>query len=182
MLGQCCFARVIRARKPSEPSASTRKTACGVLAHATISVASTSAGLYAWANVVAAHAFESLPEREIFCHFGRLDRPPTRLGRHGHPRRNSRVRRISSGNRSEPPPNISRQTSIRFNSPIKQRSPTRSAPARAIDRNVVIGAGAELGARSTRLRRAVVWDGERVPDGLEAKDGVFAGGVFHPVR
>ena len=49
-----------------------------------------------------------------------------------------------------------------------------------VERDVVIGACAELGA-DVRLQRAVVWDGERVPDGLEASDGVFAGGVFHPV-
>jgi len=44
----------------------------------------------------------------------------------------------------------------------------------------VIGAGAELGP-GVQLRRAVVWDGEQVPAGLDASDGVFAGGVFHPV-
>jgi hypothetical protein len=44
---------------------------------------------------------------------------------------------------------------------------------------LVIGAGATIGA-GARLRRAVVWSEERVPDGLEASDGVFAGGCFHP--
>jgi hypothetical protein len=29
------------------------------------------------------------------------------------------------------------------------------------------------------LRRAVIWDGERVDDGLQASGGVFAGGKFH---
>ena len=41
-----------------------------------------------------------------------------------------------------------------------------------------MGAGAELGA-GARLERVVVWDGERVPPGFEARDGVFAGGRFH---
>lgn len=45
--------------------------------------------------------------------------------------------------------------------------------------SVVIGAGATLGA-GARLTRAVVWDGERVPAGFEAREGVFAGGRFHP--
>ncbi len=45
---------------------------------------------------------------------------------------------------------------------------------------LVIGAGARLGARA-KLERAVVWDGETVPDDLVARDGVFAGGAFHPV-
>ena len=49
-----------------------------------------------------------------------------------------------------------------------------------IERDVVIGTGAELGP-GVKLRRVVIWDGEQVPDELEASDGVFAGGVFHPV-
>jgi NDP-sugar pyrophosphorylase family protein len=57
------------------------------------------------------------------------------------------------------------------------------ARARAIgvrlEPDLVVGAGARLG-RGAVLRRAVVWDGERVPDGLQASDGVFAGGRFHP--
>jgi len=44
----------------------------------------------------------------------------------------------------------------------------------------VIGTGAELGS-GVRLQRAVVWDGEQVPDPLEASNGIFAGGEFHPV-
>ena len=44
---------------------------------------------------------------------------------------------------------------------------------------LVLGAGAELGS-GARLERAVVWDGERVPAGLVAHDGVFAGGRFVP--
>jgi hypothetical protein len=28
--------------------------------------------------------------------------------------------------------------------------------------------------------RAVVWDGERVPAGVSGREGVFAGGRFHP--
>lgn len=44
--------------------------------------------------------------------------------------------------------------------------------------DLVIGAGAELG-EGVRLRRTVVWDGERVPQGFEGADGVFAGGEFH---
>ena len=48
-----------------------------------------------------------------------------------------------------------------------------------IEEDVVLGAGATLGV-GARLRRAVVWDGEQVPDGLDAEGGVFAGGSFHP--
>jgi mannose-1-phosphate guanylyltransferase len=49
-----------------------------------------------------------------------------------------------------------------------------------LEPDLVVGAGARLGA-GVRLRRVVVWDGERVPAGLCAEDGVFAGGCFHRV-
>lgn len=48
-----------------------------------------------------------------------------------------------------------------------------------IEPGLVVGAGARLGA-GVRLRRAVVWGGETVPDGFAGEDGVFAGGRFHP--
>jgi hypothetical protein len=45
--------------------------------------------------------------------------------------------------------------------------------------DLVIGAGATLEAGAS-LERSVIWDGEHVPAGLHAADGVFAGGRFHP--
>ena len=50
-----------------------------------------------------------------------------------------------------------------------------------LEPDLVIGAGAQLGA-GVRLQRAVVWDGERVPAGLHASGGVFAGGAFHRIE
>ncbi len=44
--------------------------------------------------------------------------------------------------------------------------------------DLVLGSGASLGPGAV-LTRAVVWDGEQVPAGLQASDGVFAGGTFH---
>ena len=44
--------------------------------------------------------------------------------------------------------------------------------------DLVIGAGAVL-EPGVQLRRAVVWDGEAVPQGFQASDGIFAGGSFH---
>jgi NDP-sugar pyrophosphorylase family protein len=104
------------------------------------------AGLYAWANVVAARAFDSLPECEIFSHFDGWIAP-----------------QIASG-----------ATDIR-------------AEILAADDFVwePVGTPAEYLAVNLDpipLSYAVVWDGERVPDGLEASDGVFAGGAFHPTR
>jgi len=43
-----------------------------------------------------------------------------------------------------------------------------------------VGPGA-LVPGDAQLRRVVVWDGERVPHGLHAHDGIFAGGRFHAV-
>lgn len=66
------------------------------------------------------------------------------------------------------------------------RSPTLSfidSDARARERGVkleqalVVGARARLG-KGTKLTRCVVWDGETVPDGTVARDGVFAQGRF----
>jgi len=48
-----------------------------------------------------------------------------------------------------------------------------------LEPKLVIGAGASLGP-GAHLERAVVWDRERVPAGLRAREGVFAGGRFHP--
>jgi len=60
---------------------------------------------------------------------------------------------------------------------------TRAAPGtRTLAReNVVLGAGAEL-APGARLRRCVVWEGERVPADFVGEDGVFARGRFYPCR
>ena len=35
-------------------------------------------------------------------------------------------------------------------------------------------------AEDTELERCVVWDGEQVPAGFRGRDGVYAGGTFHP--
>jgi len=49
---------------------------------------------------------------------------------------------------------------------------------RVEDGDRIVGRGARLGP-GVRLRRAVVWEDEVVPAGLEACGGVFAGGRFH---
>lgn len=43
----------------------------------------------------------------------------------------------------------------------------------------IVGAGARV-EPGAELTHAIVWDGERVPRDLVARDGVFAGGRFHP--
>ena len=137
------------------------------------------AGLYAWANVVAARAFESLPEREIFSHFDGWIAPQLASGV-----TDIRGEILASEDFVwEPVGTPAEYLAVNLD-PIQLSYQTAIADAQhagaRIEGDVVIGAGAELGS-GVQLQRAVVWDREHVPDGLDASDGVFAGGVFHPV-
>jgi NDP-sugar pyrophosphorylase family protein len=137
------------------------------------------AGLYAWANVVAARAFDSLPEREIFSHFDGWIAPRLASGA-----TDIRGEIVAAEDFVWEPVGTPAEYLAANLEPIQPSYRETIADAQRagarVDGDVVIGAGAELGP-GVRLQRAVVWDGERVPDGLEASDGVFAGGVFHPV-
>jgi NDP-sugar pyrophosphorylase family protein len=46
------------------------------------------------------------------------------------------------------------------------------------DRSLVVGRGARIEPGAS-LRRAVVWEDEVVPAGFRGSDGVYAGGAFH---
>lgn len=139
---------------------------------------STRAGLYAWANVVSARAFAALPEREIFSHFDGWIAPLLRDG----------ARDVVG---EFPPccwePVGTPEEYLAVNlAPVPLSYLDADARARALGTrfptpDLVLGAGATLGP-GARLRRVVVWDGEHVPAGLDAENGVFAGGVFHAVR
>jgi NDP-sugar pyrophosphorylase family protein len=137
------------------------------------------AGIYAWANVVAARAFDSLPEREIFSHFDDWIAPLLASGA-----TDIRGEILASEDFVwEPVGTPAEYLAVNLN-PIELSYQAAIADAQRVgahlERDVVIGMGAKLGP-TARLRRAVVWDGERVPDGFAASDGVFAGGVFHSV-
>jgi len=138
------------------------------------------AGLYAWVNVVAARAFESLPEREVFGHLDHWIAPQLAAGAED-------IRGELLGAEQfvwEPVGTPAEYLAVNLEPiPLSYQeaiADAQRAGAR-VEGDVVIGAGAELGP-GVRLKRAVVWDGERVPEGLEASDGVFAGGAFHPAR
>jgi NDP-sugar pyrophosphorylase family protein len=139
----------------------------------------TRAGLYAWANVVAARAFESLPQREVFSHLDHWIAPQLAAGA-----ADIRGELVAAAAFCWEPVGTLAEY-LRANLDASHLSYQRAielaqrAGARVED-GLVIGAGAELGA-GVRLRRCVVWDGERVPAGLDAHDGVFAGGTFHAV-
>jgi NDP-sugar pyrophosphorylase family protein len=138
------------------------------------------AGLYAWANVVAARAFDSLPELEIFSHFDDWIAPQLASGA-----TDIRAEILAANDFIWEPVGTPAEYLAANLDPIELSYQAAIAGAQRagarIEGDVVIGAGAALGA-GVRLQRAVVWDGEHVPDELEASDGIFAGGEFHPVE
>jgi NDP-sugar pyrophosphorylase family protein len=134
------------------------------------------AGLYAWANVVSARALDAMPEREVFSHFDGWLAPRLADGARD-------VRGVFTPSRWDPVGTLAEYLAANL-APRELAYLDADARARAagvrFEAECVIGAGASVGAGAS-LRRVVVWDGEDVPDGLEAHDGVFAGGRFHPV-
>ena len=140
----------------------------------------THSGVYVWANVVAARAFEDLPDQQVFSHFDDWLAPRLSAGA-----RDVRGEVMDVTNCTwEPVGTPAEYLAVNLRPPRlsyfdpdaqARREGTRFEP------DLVIGAGATLGA-GARLERAVVWDGEHVPAGLRASDGVFAGGAFHPCK
>lgn len=135
------------------------------------------AGLYAWANVVSARALDALPEREVFGHLDGWLAPRLAAGARD-------VRGVFDASRWEPVGTLAEYLAVNLRPPaltyLDADARAREAGVRFPD-ECVIGAGASVGAGAS-LRQVVVWDGERVPDGLEARHGVFAGGRFHAVQ
>jgi mannose-1-phosphate guanylyltransferase len=136
-------------------------------------------GVYTWVNVVSARAFDSLPRREVFSHLDdwwipELARGSDAIGA---------VLLEPDACRWEPVGTPAEYLHANFSLPALSYLDT-DARARAagvtLRPDLVVGAGAEIAA-DARLERVVVWDGERVPAGCVARDGVFAGGVFHAV-
>jgi len=138
----------------------------------------TRAGVYTWVNVVSTRALETLPEQRVFGHLDHWIAP-----------------RLASGARDviaelatpdaclwEPVGTPSEYLEVNLRPRRLSYLDAESVASRAGARfapGLVLGAGATLGAGAS-LQRAVVWDGEFVPPGLQARDGVFAGGSFHP--
>ena len=137
----------------------------------------TRAGVYPWVNVVSPRALDALPEREIFSHFEGWLWPLVKAGARD-------VRGSFLPCRWTPVGTPEEYLAANL---APQRFAWLDADARARALGVrfqdecVLGAGASLGA-GARLRRVVVWEGERVPADLRVQDGVFAGGAFHALR
>jgi NDP-sugar pyrophosphorylase family protein len=135
------------------------------------------AGLYTWANVVAARSFDTLPDLECFSHLDEWIAPLLAGGA-----RDIRAE-IWGADRStwEPVGSLVEYLAVNLNPPPLSYFDA-DARARAegtrFETDLVIGEGAHV-EPGAQLERAVVWDGERVGSDVRASDGVFAGGVFH---
>jgi NDP-sugar pyrophosphorylase family protein len=135
-------------------------------------------GLYTWVNVVSSRALGTLPEREVFSHLDDWIAPLLRDGADD-------IRAKVAGPTEcvwEPVGTPAEYLQVNLQPPdLSFLDPDAVARAAGVrfEKDLVIGAGATIGA-GANLRRAVIWDGEQVPEGLRAVDGVFAGGEFHP--
>jgi len=133
-------------------------------------------GVYVWANAVSASALDTLPEREVFGHFDHWLAPRLAAGTRD-------VRGVFLPSYWEPVGTLAEYLAAN-----RRPAPLRYLDADAAGRSAgtrfrgesVIGAGATIGAGAS-LERVVVWEGERIPAGFSAHDGVFAGGRFHPL-
>ena len=136
------------------------------------------AGLYVHVTVMAARAFDTLPEREVFGHLDGWVAPLLQAGA-----QDIRAEILAQEQCIwEPVGTPAEYLAANLHPPSLS---FLDADARAMQegvrfaRGLVIGAGAEIGA-GARLEDVVVWEGERVPAGFVARRGVFAGGRFHP--
>lgn len=139
----------------------------------------TRAGVNVSVYLFAARAFDTLPAREVFNHLDEWLAP--RLAAGADDVRGEVLEPAALA--WEPVGTPAEYLAANLRAPAVAWFDA-DAQARALgvrlEPDLVLGAGAELGA-GARLRRAVVWDGERVPPGLCAEGGVFAGGRWIPV-
>lgn len=144
---------------------------------------STRAGVYAWANVVAPRAFDSLPDIAHFSHLDAWWAPLLRAGA-----RDIRAELMAADAGIWEPvgtleeyldANLRPLSLSYFDVPgATKRAGARIETTKAGAADLILGAGAQLGT-AAELHRAVVWDGESVPAGFQGTDGVWAGGAWH---
>jgi len=137
----------------------------------------TRSGIYTWANVLAPRAFDALPKREIFSHLDDWIAPQLAAGALD-------IRAEVAEAQDfvwEPVGTLSEYLSVNLEPPqlsYQEAIADAQREGARLEGGVVIGTGAVFGIGAS-LQRAVVWEDERVSDGFQAHDGVFAGGVFH---
>jgi NDP-sugar pyrophosphorylase family protein len=138
------------------------------------------AGVYVSVNLIAARAFDTLPDREVFVHLDDWLAPRLRAGAG-----DVRGELLAAEACTWVPVGTPAEYLAANLHPPAVGYFDADAEARALgvhlEPDLVIGAGAQLGAGAA-LRRAVVWDGEQVPPGLRASGGVFADGRFIAVE
>jgi mannose-1-phosphate guanylyltransferase len=138
----------------------------------------TDEGLFMSARLLAARAFDSLPERDDFQDLTDWFAPLIAGGA-----RDIRGELLDSEDcRWEPVGTPQEYLAANLAlPPLSYASPQEVAALSGAHRegDVVLGAGAQV-ADGARLERAVVWENEIVPASLAAADGVFAAGKFHP--
>jgi NDP-sugar pyrophosphorylase family protein len=136
----------------------------------------TRSGIYTWVNVLSARCFDTLPEREVFSHLDDWIAPLLAAGAE------DILAEVAECDDFvwEPVGTLAEYVAVNLDLPplsyAAAIAPAQRAGARC-EGDLVIGAGAVLSA-GARLRRAVIWEDERV-EGLRASDGVFAAGRFH---
>jgi len=136
------------------------------------------AGVYAHATVISARALATLPDRESFNHLTEWIAPLLAEGAE-----DVRGELLGDGECTWEPVGTPAEyltanvafPRLSYADPVELTRETGTH----CDGDVVVGSGASLG-RDVRLERVVVWEDERVPDGLAARDGVFADGRFIP--
>ena len=135
------------------------------------------AGVYTWANLFSPRALESLPDCRVFNHLDDWLVPLLTRGADD-------IRGLVLPPTEcvwEPVGTLSEYLQVNLHPPalsyINPDARAREDGAR-IEGDCVIGRGAAIGG-GARLERVVVWDEEKVPDGFEGEDGVYAGGAFH---
>ena len=136
------------------------------------------AGVFLSARILSKHAFDDLPESDVFEDLSDWFLPRLQAGH-----------RDIEGQLLETPeclwepvgtPDEYLHTNLRPPdlsylpaSEMRRRSGTRTVG------DVVVGVGARI-PETARLERCVVWENENVPENLEGVDGVFACGTFYP--
>ncbi|MEN8182241.1 MAG: NDP-sugar synthase [Myxococcota bacterium] len=138
------------------------------------------AGIWPWVAVLSPRAFDHMPDREVFVFLDDWIGGMLSAGVPGVRAEVASAEEITW----EPVGRLEEYLAVNL-TPRSLSYLDADARARAegthFGPGLVVGAGAivEPGAR---LERAVVWDRERVPASLQASDGVFAGGTFHPLK
>jgi NDP-sugar pyrophosphorylase family protein len=135
------------------------------------------AGVYTWANLFSPRALDTFPDRPVFNHLDDWLAPLLAGGADD-------IRAVVLSPRDcawEPVGTLPEYLRANLNLPrLSYLEPDAMALADGtrIEGDCIIGRGASIGS-GVSLKRAVVWDGEKVPNGFVAADGVYAGGEFH---